>query len=146
MFYIDTSVLAAYYCPEPLSDAAEEIILSVERPAVSLLTRLELISAVSRKIREGMAREEGQKIIRQFEQHLFKERLYQILEIEEHHYTMAAGWIAQFSTPLRTLDGLHLAASCTAHLTLLTADIQLAQAAQFFGVDVMRLAADQQER
>ena len=71
MFYIDTSVLAAYYCPEPLSDAAEEIILSVERPAVSLLTRLELISAVSRKIREGMAREEGQKIIRQFEQHLF---------------------------------------------------------------------------
>ena len=59
---------------------------------------------------------------------------------------MAAGWIAQFSTPLRTLDGLHLAASCTAHLTLLTADIQLAQAAQFFGVDVMRLAADQQER
>lgn len=146
MFYIDTSVLAAYYCPEPLSDAAEEIILSVERPAVSLLTRLELISAVSRKIREGMAREEGQKIIRQFEQHLFKERLYQVLEIEEHHYTMAAGWIAQFSTPLRTLDGLHLAASCTAHLTLLTADIQLAQAAQFFGVDVMRLAADQQER
>ena len=146
MFYIDTSVLAAYYCPEPLSDAAEEIILSVERPAVSLLTRLELISAVSRKIREGMAREEGQKIIRQFEQHLFKERLYQILEIEKHHYTMAAGWIAQFSTPLRTLDGLHLAASCTAHLTLLTADIQLAQAAQFFGVDVMRLAADQQER
>lgn len=146
MFYIDTSVLAAYYCPEPLSDAAEEIILSVERPAVSLLTRLELISAVSRKIREGMAREEGQKIIRQFEQHLFKERLYQVLEIEEHHYTMAAGWIAQFSTPLRTLDGLHLAASRTAHLTLLTADIQLAQAAQFFGVDVMRLAADQQER
>lgn len=146
MFYIDTSVLAAYYCPEPLSDTAEEIMLSVERPAVSLLTRLELISAVSRKIREGMAREEGQKIIRQFEQHLFKERLYQILEIEEHHYTMAAGWIAQFSTPLRTLDGLHLAASCTAHLTLLTADIQLAQAAQFFGVDVMRLAADQQER
>ncbi|WP_417913348.1 type II toxin-antitoxin system VapC family toxin [Candidatus Electronema sp. TJ] len=146
MFYIDTSVLAAYYCPEPLSDAAEEIILSVERPAVSLLTRLELISAVSRKIREGMAREEGKKIIRQFEQHLFKENLYRILEIEEHHYTMAAGWIAQFSTPLRTLDGLHLAASCTAHLTLLTADIQLAQAAQFFGVDVLRIAADQQER
>ncbi|MCW5206837.1 type II toxin-antitoxin system VapC family toxin [Desulfobulbus sp. F5] len=146
MFYIDTSVLAAYYCPESLSDKAEELILSAERPAVSLLTRLELISAVSRKIREGMAREDGQKIIRQFEQHLFKEKLYRLLEIEEHHWTMAAGWISQFNTPLRTLDGLHLAASCTAHLTLLTADIQLAQAAQVFGVDVMLLAAEQQKK
>uniref|UniRef100_UPI004055EDDC type II toxin-antitoxin system VapC family toxin n=1 Tax=Candidatus Electronema sp. TaxID=2698783 RepID=UPI004055EDDC len=146
MFYIDTSVLAAYYCPEPLSDKAEELVLSSERPAVSLLTRLELISAVSRKIREGMAQEDGQKIIRQFEQHLFKEKLYRLLEIEEHHYTMAAGWIAQFSTPLRTLDGLHLAASSTAHLTLLTADIRLAQAAQFFGVDVTLLAAEHQEK
>ncbi|MGR0481747.1 MAG: type II toxin-antitoxin system VapC family toxin [Candidatus Electronema sp. V4] len=138
--YIDTSVLAAYYCPEPLSERAEELILAAENPAVSHLTRLELISTVSRKIREGMAREDGLKIIHQFDRHLFKEKLYRLLEIEEHHYTMAAGWIAQFSTPLRTLDGLHLAAACTAHLTLLTADVRLAQAAQFFGLDVTLLA------
>lgn len=31
MFYIDTSVLAAYYCPEALSDKAEELIVSAER-------------------------------------------------------------------------------------------------------------------
>jgi predicted nucleic acid-binding protein len=140
MCYIDTSVLVAYYCPEALSDRAEECILSAESPAVSQLTRLELVSAVSRKIREGMSQEDGQKIIRQFERHLFKEKLYRLLEIEEHHYTMAAGWISQFNTPLRSLDGLHLAASCTAHLTLLTADLRLAQAAQFFGIDVTLLA------
>ena len=133
MYYLDTSILAAYYCPEPLSDRAEERILSDEMPAISWLTRLELISAVSR---EGMALEDGQRIIRQFEQHLFKEKLYHLLEIEEHHYTMAAGWIAQSNTALRTLDGLHLAANYTAHLTLLTADIRLAQAAEFFGIDV----------
>lgn len=140
MYYLDTSALAAYYCPEPLSDKAEERILSDEMPAISWLTRLELVSAVSRKIREGMAREDGQRIIRQFEQHLFQEKLYRLLEIEEHHYTMAAGWIAQCSTPLRTLDGLHLAASCTAHLTLLTADVKLTQAAQFFGIDAQLLS------
>ncbi|WP_417910309.1 type II toxin-antitoxin system VapC family toxin [Candidatus Electronema sp. PJ] len=140
MCYIDTSVLAAYYCPEALSDKAEELILAAENPAVSQLTRLELVSTVSRKIREGMAHEDGQKIIRQFERHLFKEKLYRLLEIKEHHYTMAAGWISQFNTPLRTLDGLHLAVSCTAHLTLLTADLRLAQAAQFFGMEVTLLA------
>lgn len=140
MYYLDTSALAAYYCPEPLSDKAEERILSDEMPAISWLTRLELVSAVSRKVREGMAREDGQRIIRQFEQHLFKENLYRLLEIEQHHYTMAAGWIAQCGTALRTLDGLHLAASCTAHLTLLTADVKLAQAAQFFGIDVQLLS------
>jgi predicted nucleic acid-binding protein len=91
--YIDTSVLAAYYCPEPLSERAEDLILAAEHPAVSHLTRLELVSAVSRKIREGMAREDGLKIIRQFERHLFKEKLYCLLEIEEHHYSMASGWI-----------------------------------------------------
>lgn len=77
MYYLDTSVLTAYYCPEPLSDKAEALIVTENMPAISWLTRLELISAVSRKIREGMAREDGQKIIRQFEQHLFKEKLYQ---------------------------------------------------------------------
>ena len=44
MYYLDTSALAAYYCPEPLSDKAEERILSDEMPAISWLTRLELVS------------------------------------------------------------------------------------------------------
>ncbi|MCI5142174.1 MAG: PIN domain-containing protein [Candidatus Electrothrix sp. ATG1] len=140
MYYLDTSVLTAYYCPEPLSERVEELILSDEMPAISWLTRLELISAVSRKIREGMTPGDGQKIIRQFEQQLFREKLYRLLKIEEHHYTMASGWIAQCNTALRTLDGLHLAASCTAHLTLLTADVKLAQAAEFFGIDVNLLS------
>ena len=29
MFYIDTSVLVAYYCPEPLSEKVEEILLRI---------------------------------------------------------------------------------------------------------------------
>jgi len=59
MYYIDTSVLAAYYCPEPLSDKAEEFILASGTPVITDLTRLELFSAISRKVREGLAPEDG---------------------------------------------------------------------------------------
>ena len=142
IYYIDTSVLAAYYCPETLSDKAEELITSTDTPVISYLTRLELFSAISRKVREGMAPADGNKIIRQFELHLLEQKLYRQLDIEEHHYTMAANWIAQFNTSLRTLDGLHLAVSYTAHLNLLTADIRLAEAAQYFGLAVTLLTAE----
>jgi predicted nucleic acid-binding protein len=142
MYYIDTSVLAAYYCPEALSDKAEEILTSAAMPVISELTRLELFSAISRKVREGMPPEDGNRIIRQFEFHLLEQTLYRQLDINEHHYSMAANWIVQFNSSLRTLDGLHLALSCTAHLALLTADIRLAEAARFFGIDVTLLTLE----
>ena len=142
MYYVDTSVLAAYYCPEPLSEKAEEIIIASGRPAISILTRIELFSAISRKVREGMAPEDGNKIIRQFEYHLIEQKLYRQLALDEHHYTMAANWIAQFNTPLRSLDGLHLAVSSAAQLNLLTADIKLAECARFFGLDVTLLTIE----
>ncbi len=139
MYYIDTSVLAAYYCPEPLSDKAEEFILASGTPVISDLTRLELFSAISGKVRKGLTPEDGNRIIRQFEHHLIEQKLYKQLNIDEHHYTMAANWIAQFNTPLRSLDGLHMAVSAAAQLNLLTADKQLADAAHFFGLEVTLL-------
>ena len=141
MYYIDTSILAAYYCPEALSDKAEEILTSINKPTISNLTRVELFSAVARKVREGMAQEDGNKIIRQFECHLREQKLFRQLDVDEHHYIIAANWIAQFNTSLRTLDGLHLAVSFTAHLNLLTADIRLADAARFFGLEATLLTA-----
>jgi predicted nucleic acid-binding protein len=45
MAYIDTSVLVAYYCPEPLSRAAEKSIRSAASPAISPLVEVELCSA-----------------------------------------------------------------------------------------------------
>ena len=42
MFYIDTSVVAAYYCPEPLSEKAEDFFTSHLQPAISSLTEGEL--------------------------------------------------------------------------------------------------------
>ncbi len=48
MVYLDTSILAAYYYPEPLSQQAERRMRSSSEPAISELTELELSSAVAR--------------------------------------------------------------------------------------------------
>jgi predicted nucleic acid-binding protein len=71
MYYLDTSVLVAYYCPEPISETAEMLILRSERPCISSLTEVEFASALSRKVREmNLSPEDGNKIFNQFQSHL----------------------------------------------------------------------------
>ena len=136
MDYFDTSVLAAYYCPEPNSPAAEKIILHSENPAISDLTELELVSALSRKIKEkSITREDGRKIIAMFQSHVSQE-LFKKITVEQEHFQIARAWIAQFTTPLRTLDALHLAIATAQKALFFTSDLQLAKAARHFGISV----------
>ena len=51
MPYIDTSILAAYYCPERLSHKAQKALARLDDPAISPLVQLELHSAVAQKVR-----------------------------------------------------------------------------------------------
>ena len=139
MYYLDTSVLAAYYCPEALSGEAEKVIISSKGPAISSLTEAELASAISRKIREkNLSPEDGNKIFNQFQTHL-KKSLYRLISVEDRHYQSAKNWILQFTVPLKTLDALHLALASADNLTLLTADRQLDIAARHFGIKVVCL-------
>ena len=136
MDYFDTSVLAAYYCPEPNSPAAEKIILHSENPAISDLTELELVSALSRKIREkSITREDGRKSIAMFQSHVSQE-LFKKITVEQEHFQIARAWIAQFTKPLRTLDALHLAIATAQKALFFTSDLQLAKAARHFGISV----------
>jgi len=135
MYYLDTSALVAFYCPEPISDLVEEFILQATQPAISALTEVELFSAVSRKIRENfLSREDGNRIINQFEFHK-KQSLYQWLPLYEKHYQTAKAWIAQFIAPLKTLDALHLAVASLNNLKLITSDKQLYDAAKLLGIE-----------
>jgi predicted nucleic acid-binding protein len=139
MYYLDTSVLAAYYCPEPLSEKVEKLILKAIRPCLSSLTEVELASAISRKIREkNLSPEDGNKIFNQFQTHL-KESLFRLITVEDRHYQTAKNWILQFAVPLKTLDALHLAIAAEGDFTLLTADRQLDISAKYFGIDVVNL-------
>jgi predicted nucleic acid-binding protein len=140
MYYLDTSILAAYYCPEPLSEKVEKIIISAKRPCISFLTEVELASAISRKIREkNLSPEDGNKIFNQFQTHL-KESIYRLISVEDRHYQTAKNRILQFAVPLKTLDAIHLAIAAEGDLTLLTADRQLAISAKYFGINVVNLS------
>ena len=140
MVYVDTSVLVAYYCPEPISQTAEKLILNAKRPWISSLTEVEFASALSRKVREkNLSPDDGNKIFNQFQSHL-EQSFYGLTAVDDRHYQTAKTWIVQFSTPLKTLDALHLAVAAEGVFTLLTADRHLGRSAKYFGIDVVNVS------
>ena len=139
MFYVDTSAIVAYYCPEPLSEKAESFLTAHVRPAIGALTEVELFSALSRKIREGgMNRTDVSRIISKFLAHV-DSLFYTRVSIELNHYRLARDWIGQFNTSLRSLDALHLAVTSSEGLTLITADEGLSKSAETLAVDAVLL-------
>ncbi len=134
MAYLDTSVLVAYYCPEPLSEAVERILRRLEQPALSALTEVEFASALARKVREkGLSRVQANLVLNEFKAHI-NQRLFRRIPVELEYYTVAFTWLTQFSLPLRTLDALHLAIAAGSDLQLITADRRLSQSARKLGV------------
>lgn len=134
MIYLDTSILTAYYCPEPLSREAQRLVRSAASPSISDLTEVELLSALSRKTRLAQLEpSEAQRVLAQFLVHL-DGNMYTRLPLERRHYTLARDWIARFTTPLRALDALHLAVAAAEGLRFATADRALARSAAQLGI------------
>lgn len=128
--YIDTSVLGAYYCPEPLSAAAEAALLELRDPCISALTEVEFASLVARKrrLKELSAREAGE-VLRLFGQHV-TDGYYRRLSFGAEHFLRARDLIASMTGALTTLDALHLSVALSVGLPLLTADRDFARAAR----------------
>lgn len=146
MIYLDTSVLVAYYCPEPLSDRAEKIVREQAQPAVSQLSEVEFASAVARKRRGRlMSAEDAGRVLAQFAGHL-ETGFYTRLVLDSHHFLIARDWIAGFTTPLRTLDALHLAVAVTSSLQLVTADQELADSARLLGTPFLLISGERPSR
>lgn len=134
MVYLDTSVLAAYYCPEAMSAKAEKAIQRCDQPAISLLVEVEFHSAVARKLREGtLSQADATRIVTRFRLHI-DEGYYERLPIDTAHYEVARDWVGRFVAPLRTLDALHLAVCFASDAVLLTADVGLAKAGRHFRI------------
>ena len=132
--YIDTSVLVAYYCPEPRSKAAQQAIQTASEAVISPLVEIELYSALAIKARaKELDAESARSILSLFNQHLAG-GCFRIVPIEAPEYALARDWLARFTSPLRAADSLHLAAASTNGLTLLTSDSALAKSAKRFGV------------
>ncbi len=102
--YIDTSVLVAYYLPEPLSARAERALLSGGTPAISPLVEIEFASVLARKVRaRELAPTAARAALEQFRAHR-EEGLYRRLEIGDAHYEQARRWVEALRAPLRTID------------------------------------------
>lgn len=127
--YIDTCILAAYYCPEPSSEDAEKLLLKVKEPVISLLTEVELFSVISKKNRNGeLTKRNAQQIINNYTSHL-KDGYYHKLSLKAEYYFNASNLLSSLNCTLHTLDALHLMIAISEKLPLITADKKFANAA-----------------
>jgi uncharacterized protein len=130
MPYFDTSVVAAYYCPEPLSSVAERALLKASLPTISPLVEVEITSAVARKLRErAIEHDDAVRVLASFRAHV-SQGAFALAPVTTYHYTAAANWIGLLSVPLRTLDALHIAVAAEIGEELITADRQMASSAK----------------
>jgi predicted nucleic acid-binding protein len=128
--YVDTSVLGAYYCPEPLSAAAETALRDLATPVISTLTEVEFASLIARKRRlRELTERQARAILDLFTEHVAA-GFYRRVPLGTEHFLRAREMIATMSSALRTLDALHLAAALAENVPLLTADRDLSRAAK----------------
>ena len=140
MIYVETSVLAAYYCPEPLSGQAQRALAHEDERAISSLVELEFVSAIARKVRaREMRRGDAHRILAAFESHL-EQGIYTRLAVDGSHFAKARQWLATLVVPLQTLDALHVAVAALKGWSVLTADAVLAKACAKVGVKARLIA------
>jgi uncharacterized protein len=135
MYYIDTSVLTSYYCPEANSERVQSILSGIDNPVISDLVEVELYCAVARKVRNReMNRGHAARIFGEFKAHIH-EPFYRMISIGHEECGIAVKWAATLPpASLRTLDLLHLSAASARGLVMLTADKGLACVASHFKV------------
>jgi uncharacterized protein len=106
------------------------------------LVEVELLSALSRRVRmREISQENALAIANRFQIHLNND-FYLLIPLEPVHYQLACNWISRFNTSLRTLDALHLACASSNNLGLVTADEALAASADALEIDVQLLKLD----
>jgi len=128
--YVDTSVVGAYYCPEPLSATAETALRRIRVPIISTLTEVEFTSLIARKRRlKELNERQAAEILSLFSNHV-AEGFYRRIPLGTPHFIRARDLIATMQTSLRTLDALHLSAAIAETVPIMTADRGLAHAAK----------------
>jgi predicted nucleic acid-binding protein len=138
--YVDTSVLAAYYCPEPLSSAAEAALRGIDTPVISNLTLVEFSSLIARKRRlKELGARQATEVLHLFRGHT-AEGLYRRITLGAEHFIQAQSLIETMTISLRTLDALHLSVAMKENLPILTADRELASAAKRLKVRAILIA------
>lgn len=132
--YIDTSYLAAYYLPEPESDAVQEIMQKQDQVVISYLTDIELRSAISKKQRmKELSKEDGNKIWKLYKRHR-RTGLFEVAEMGPGVFKSAEWMLETTTKALRTLDAIHLGIAHHFGLDLYTFDKVMKEVAKEFNI------------
>ena len=135
MIYIDTSALLPYYRTEPATERVQAMLQHLREPAlISVLTEVEVASALARWVRGGEITESDAKRISTAFKEDLNEGRFERCPLSAHHFKRAQRWIEGRQTPLRTLDALHLASAASEGAELVTEDRALLRAAATLGV------------
>lgn len=135
--YVDTSTLFAFYIAEERSPIAEQIIAETEFIYVSALTDVEFFSALKKRNRIGqISAEDVQQTHSLYKSHR-NDHFYEYLHIEDADFKTAELLLKNTSTPLRTLDAIHLSLAENHQLSLFTFDKVLLDAASEFNIQMV---------
>ncbi len=139
MLYLDTSAVLPYYRQEARSDTVQELLLRQREPVlISDLTRLEFASALARWVRmDELSEPQAQRVERAFDDDVAAGQ-YTVRILGPHDVERARRWLLQRTTPLRTLDALHLAGAAAVDAVFVTLDVSLGEAATALGVPTLR--------
>lgn len=140
--YLDTSIAAKLYLPEPESADIQRIVSRGEEIACAELMIPEFASVLSRRCREGaLTKPDHDKVWSLLNEHI-RDGYWNLLPVTRREFDKAAELIARCgsSVPLRCLDGLHLAVCLNYRVfPLFTSDRVMLKAAGVLGIPVQPL-------
>ncbi len=140
--YIDTSALAKWYVNEARSEEVEEYLKETCPAYICLLTKLEMISLMNRRVHEGHFGAATQAdVLTTFEGDIIAGHLVLLPQSVEAFLWAESMLGFHAKTPLATLDALHLGVMRAAGLNILaTADKVMARAATALGMECREFA------
>lgn len=138
-YYLDTSALLPFYRREPASDVVDAFLRKHRGSLiVSALARTEFASALARWVRTDELDEQGAARVESAFHEDVAARRFRTTPLEADHYDRALHWLLLRTTPLRTLDALHLACAEAAGAVLVTLDAAFAASAKQLGLRAIR--------
>jgi hypothetical protein len=136
--FLDTSVLAKWYLPEPGSERFVRFLQGTSARALSRLTLVEMQSLLGRRRRAGELNSQQVKLVQRALDQDLSAGFLEVRPVDDSQVARAAEILTKLaSRPLRTLDALHLAAAETSGTSLFaTADRVQAASARALGLRV----------
>lgn len=128
--YIDTSCLIAYYLPEEKSQLVQKKIHEADQVGISLITDIEMLSAMKKKERMGDIESKDADNAFQLFKHHRENGLFKVVDLSSAIFKASEIILQSTSTKLRTLDAIHLGVAHELRLELFTFDQVLLKSAE----------------